>query len=288
MKRNGFTLIEIIVVMAIMSILAGVLTPIVYRVWDDQKIEVTKTRMAALKIAIAGDPKLYQQGIRSHYGFIGDIGALPESLDDLVTDSGRWAGWNGPYLNGFDAVDFKVDAWGHDLVYVEQIPPLLVGGEEIVATLRSAGPDGKFGSSDDIDENGDLALQVLSKEVWPTARIQGNLSATLTATTETTPNYYANLRAIYRNGSGAVTMVSDCITLNLGLVQSGVPKTVVQAIDTTFPVNLPIGRFTLRSRLFSDAGCATLLEETNEMAIFVSHGLSELAINPPTLYHRID
>lgn len=288
MSRNGFTLIEIIVVMAIMSILVGVLTPLVYRTWDDSKIATTSERMAALKMAIAGDPKLYQQGIRSHYGFVGDIGALPDNLDDLVADSTSWADWNGPYLNGFNADDFKLDAWGHDLAYAVQSPPLLVSGEEVVATLRSAGPDGNFGSSDDIDENSDLSLQILSQDVWPTARLRGNLSATLTATIETTPIYFAHIRASYRNGSGTATTVSSCIPLNIGLVQSGVPKTIIQAIDTAFPVTLPIGRVTLRSRLFSDAGCTTLLEETNDMVIFVSHGLSDLAINPPTLYHRID
>ncbi|PKN13031.1 MAG: hypothetical protein CVU69_04855 [Deltaproteobacteria bacterium HGW-Deltaproteobacteria-4] len=288
MSRNGFTLIEIIVVMAIMSILAGVLTPIVYRVWDDQKVDETKARMAALKVAIAGDPELYQQGIRSDYGFVGDIGALPNMVDDLVSDSGIWAGWNGPYLNGFDAVAFKVDAWGRPIVFAEHIPPLEVSGEEVAATLRSAGPDGSFGTSDDIDENSALFLQILSKEIWPTAMIRGNLSVTLTATTEATPVYYANLRAGYRNGTGTATTFTDCIALNIGLVQPGVPKTVIQAFNSNFPVTLPIGQIMLRSRLFNDSGCESLLEETNDMAIFVSNGLSELSLNLPMLYYRIN
>lgn len=288
MSRNGFTLIEIIVVMAIMSILAGVLTPMVYRTWDDSKSALTRERMATLKIAIAGDPTLYQQGIRSNYGFVGDVGALPETFDDLTTDSGVWTGWNGPYLGGFDAVTFKLDAWGREIIYTEHSPPLLVSGEEIAATLRSAGSDGNFGNSDDINEVSDLPLQILSQDVWPTATIRGNLSATLTTTTETTPTYFANLLVSYRNGSGMATAVTHCIPLNIGLVQTGVPKTVIQAFDTSFPITLPIGRIALRSRLFSDAVCAALLEETNEMALFVSNGLREISFNPPTLYHRID
>lgn len=288
MKRNGFTLIEIIVTMAILSILAGTLVPMVYRVWESNELALTRGRMADLKIAIAGDPNLYQQGVRSHYGFVGDIGALPGNLDELILDSGG-VGWNGPYLGGgFNTVTFKEDAWGQPIAYNEHDPPLLVSGVTISATLRSAGPDGAFGSSDDIDENSDLALQILSKDVWPTARIRGNLSLTLTATAETTPVYYAQLRAGYRNGSGEATAETGCFALNIGMVQPDIPKNVSQAFDVSFPVTLPIGRITLRSRLFSDAGCVTLIEETNDMAIFVSDGLNELSLNPPTLYHRIN
>jgi general secretion pathway protein G len=289
MNKAGFTLIEIIVTMAIMSILAGALVPMVYRVWESNEIALTRARMADLKTAIAGDPNLYQQGIRSDYGFVGDIGDLPDTLDDLISDSGAWIGWNGSYLpGGSDPVNFMRDAWGRDIVYSVHSPPLLIAGKEVAATLRSAGPDGNFGTADDIDENSALELQILSKDVWPTASIRGNLNITLTATTEVTPVYYANLRATYRTGSGVATASTGCIGLNIGLVQSGVAKTVAQAIDTSFPLTLPIGQSTLRSRLFSDADCSLLLEETNDMAIFVSDGLRELSVNPPMLYYRID
>lgn len=289
MNRRGFTLIEMIVAMAIMSIMAGILVPMIYRVWESNEAALTRERMAELKTAIAGNPRLYQQGVRSHYGFVGDIGALPDNLDDLISDSAVWANWNGPYLGGgFDTAKFKRDAWGQPIAYTEHSPPLVVSGEELAATLRSAGPDRTFGTADDIDETSDLALQILSKDVWPTARIRGNLSVTLTATTETTPVYFANLRASYNNGTGFAVVASSCFALNIGLVQSAVPKTVSLAFDTSVPAALPIGRTTLRSRLFSDATCDTLLEETNDMAIFVSDGLNELSVNPPTLYHRID
>jgi|GEM_PF-1305840 len=289
MNKHGFTLIEIIVAMAILSILAGAMVPMMYRVWESNENALTRARMADLKTAIAGDPNLYQQGIRSHYGFIGDVGDLPTHLDDLLVNSGAWAGWNGPYLGGgFDSATFNRDAWGRAIVYAIPAAPLFVAGEEVAATLRSAGIDGNFGTADDIDENSDLDLQILSKDIWPTAIIRGNLSVTLTATTEITPLYYADLRASYRNGTGVVSSNTNCIALNIGLVQSGLPKTVVQAIDTSFPVTLPIGRNTLRSRLFSDSACSILLEQTNDMAIYVSNGLRELSVNPPMLYYRID
>jgi general secretion pathway protein G len=289
MDKKGFTLIEIIVAMAILSILAGVMVPMVYRTWESNEIAITRARMVDLKTAIAGAPELYQQGIRSHYGFVGDIGLLPDSLDDLVIDSGTWPDWQGPYIGGgFNAATFKLDAWSKPIIYTEHPTPLVISGEAVAATLRSSGPDRIFDTADDIDENSDLSLQILSKDIWPTADIQGNLNITLTATTETTPIYFATLRTSFRNGPALATADTGCILLSIGLVESGVPKIIIQAFDTSFPVTLPIGRITLRSRLFSDATCSTLLEETSDMAIFVSDGINELSVNPPPLYHRID
>jgi general secretion pathway protein G len=289
MEKKGFTLIEIIVAMAILSILAGVMVPMVYRTWESNEIAITRARMADLKTAIAGAPELYQQGVRSHYGFVGDIGLLPDSLDDLVVDSGSWPNWQGPYLGGgFDANTFKLDAWSTPIIYTEHPVPLIISGEAVAATLRSSGPDRTLGTADDIDENSDLSLQILSKDIWPTARVQGNLHITLTATTAVTPTYYADLRTSYQNGTAPATANTDCIPLNIGTVESGVPKTIIQGFDTSFPETLPVGRSTLRSRLFSDAACTLLLTETSDMAIFVSDGLNELSLNPPPLYYRIN
>ncbi len=289
MDKKGFTLIEIIVSIAILSILAGVMVPLVYRVWESNEIAATRTRMADLKTAIAGARDLYQQGVRSHYGFVGDIGALPNNLDDLVIDTGAWPGWRGPYLGGgFNAASFRLDAWSNPIAYTVHATPLIVAGEEIAATLRSAGPDRLFGTADDIDENSDLTLQILSNDVWPTSLIQGNLNITLTATTDVTPNYSANLLVRYRNGAGWGFATTNCIPLSIGPVEPGVPKAIIQAFDTSFPLTLPIGRSTLRSRLFSDDACGTLIEETSEMTIFISDGLNELSANPPTLYNRIN
>ncbi len=289
MDKKGFTLIEIIVSMAILSILAGVMVPLVYRTWESNEIATTRARMADLKVAIAGAPELYQQGVRTHYGFVGDIGALPATLDDLLIDSGAWPGWRGPYLGGgFNSTTYKLDAWSNPIAYTEHVPPLIVAGEEVAATLRSSGPDRTFGTADDIDENSDLALQILSNDVWPTANVQGNLTVTLTATTEETPLYSADLRASFRDGAGLATAVTGCIPLVIGVVEAGVPKTIMQAFEANFPITLPIGKITLRSRLFSDSGCTIFEKETGDMAIFVSDGLNELSVNPPTLYHRIN
>lgn len=289
MKNRGFTLIEIIVAMAILSIMAGTLVPMLYKTWESNEIAVTRGRMLELKKAMVGDRALVQQGIRTHYGFVGDNGLLPAGIQDLVTNFGTFANWNGPYLGGFDPATYKSDAWGNGIAYARHNPFLSVSGMSVAATLRSAGPDRTFGTGDDIDENSDLDLQILEDDVWPTATVQGNLSYTFTVgTSEVTPAYWADILASYHDGAGMATTVTVCIPLAVGPVQVGVPKNVGQSFEENFGIELPVGRIKLRSRLFSDNGCTAFLAETNEMATFINDGLSKISVHPPTLYYPIN
>ena len=55
MKRNGgFTLIEVIVVIAVVAILAAILTPSITRNIEDSKISRTKNEVQVIAAAIAG------------------------------------------------------------------------------------------------------------------------------------------------------------------------------------------------------------------------------------------
>lgn len=38
-NKNGFTLIEVVVVMAIIAILSGIMIPMIYRVWEGNEEE---------------------------------------------------------------------------------------------------------------------------------------------------------------------------------------------------------------------------------------------------------
>ena len=76
MKR-GFTLIEVLVTMAIVSILAGIMVPAVWKFWESQDVQTTRERIKTLKLAMVGDRSLIQNGIRTSYGFVGDNGELP-------------------------------------------------------------------------------------------------------------------------------------------------------------------------------------------------------------------
>ena len=61
------------------------------------RTETTIARMDMLARAIAGDPNLISGGVRSDFGYVGDVGALPSNLDQLVTNPG-YSTWGGPYV----------------------------------------------------------------------------------------------------------------------------------------------------------------------------------------------
>ena len=71
--------------------------------------------MEMLARAIVGNPSLTQNGARSDFGYVGDVGAFPPNLQALYQSPGGYATWDGPYVTTSFAVDstgFKTDAWG--------------------------------------------------------------------------------------------------------------------------------------------------------------------------------
>lgn len=100
-KSNaGFTLIEILVVMAIIGMLAVMVAPNIFNQQAGAQRDGALSQISSLETAL------------STYRL--DVGEYPDSLEGLLSnDSGR-ASWNGPYLNR-SAV--PKDPWGSDFVY---------------------------------------------------------------------------------------------------------------------------------------------------------------------------
>ncbi|MFT4671624.1 MAG: general secretion pathway protein G [Pseudohongiellaceae bacterium] len=100
-KSNaGFTLIEILVVMAIIGMLAVMVAPNIFNQQAGAQRDAAMSQISALETAL------------STYRL--DVGEYPESLDGLLSnDSGR-AAWNGPYLN---RSALPKDPWGSDFIY---------------------------------------------------------------------------------------------------------------------------------------------------------------------------
>lgn len=144
-KEKGFTLIEMVVSLAIVAILAGIATPLIYQQITSDRIEETREEMKMIYQAIMGNPE------SGTYGYVGDIGSLPAGLNDLLAipagvspyatyKNGVGYGWRGPYLNTQD--NGIVDGWGHEYRYAQS--------PDGAGQIRSAGPDGSFGNADDI------------------------------------------------------------------------------------------------------------------------------------------
>ncbi len=146
-RLKGFTLIEIIVVLALLGILVGVTAPLVSQSLKAEAESETIERMKAIHKAIVGDPAL------GDFGFLGDIGDFPSALSDLVSKPVSLSafstsntnnvgyGWRGPYLD-LESEDLE-DGWGNALQYstADGLPE---------GQIKSAGPDKTFGTSDDI------------------------------------------------------------------------------------------------------------------------------------------
>jgi len=115
--RRGFTLIELVMVIAVIGIISAVATVKMLPSLETARYEATKAEMLSLAYAIAGNPDVYTNGARSDFGYVGDIGSLPPDLDALAFNPG-YSTWDGPYIKAdFVSNDFKQDAWEVDYIY---------------------------------------------------------------------------------------------------------------------------------------------------------------------------
>ena len=66
---NGFTMMEMVIVLAIIGILASLGFKAFDNVLLNMKFESTMSEMKVIKIAIVGDPKTVQNNVRASFGF---------------------------------------------------------------------------------------------------------------------------------------------------------------------------------------------------------------------------
>jgi len=278
MKIQGFTLIEVIVVMAIVAIMAGIMVPFVYRMWEGNEIALTRERMLDLKRAMVGDPRLIQNGIRTSYGYVGDNGQLPASLADLVPS----------YMPaGFDPGKYNKDAWSNEFVYTTTE----TGGRRVAATLKSKGPDRRLGTADDIDDITDPGIgRINESEVAPTGLVQGNLNFVFfnSAALPVTPAYAALIAVTYTGPFGPTTATTACMGLTIGQINAGESKPLTQSFSSAFSSKLPIGKSEFRPALFPNSSCnGSPILGANYMAVFVPDGLNAISVNLPTVHYTV-
>ena len=145
----GFTMKELVMVIVVMAALAAVSVPRINDFITNSKIQASKNEMLQIRAAISGTPDRTAGGRYVDRGYIGDVGALPSSLNNLLVqpdgvddyDYFSRTGWNGPYLVDNGTGEILRDAW---LVnYVLNVAD---------STIRSFGPNktDDSGTGDDI------------------------------------------------------------------------------------------------------------------------------------------
>ena len=97
--RKGFTLVELLVVIVILSMLAGIVAPRLIGQIDKAKYDACRPKMTPIESAIDA--------------YLLNTGEYPATLDDLVTDPGL-PGWAGPYLKASQLLD----PWNRPFDYV--------------------------------------------------------------------------------------------------------------------------------------------------------------------------
>jgi general secretion pathway protein G len=130
-RRHAFTLVEMLLVLTILAILAGLILPRIAGKGQQARVDATKTQIGLFKTAL----NMFEV----------DNGYYPKGkngLQDLLTQPRNAPNWHGPYL---DTPAMPLDQWQHPYIY--ECP-----GRHNPSSydISSPGPDGQAGNEDDI------------------------------------------------------------------------------------------------------------------------------------------
>jgi general secretion pathway protein G len=123
-KQTGFTLLELLVVLGIIAMLAGLVGPQVMKHMGESKVKAAKVQIEDLAQTL----DMYKL----------DVGSYPTSeqgLNALIENPGDIQRWNGPYLRKSKV---PVDPWNQEYKYTSP-------GEHGKFDVSSLGADGKEG-----------------------------------------------------------------------------------------------------------------------------------------------
>jgi prepilin-type N-terminal cleavage/methylation domain-containing protein len=164
MSHRGFTLLETTIAVAVIGLVLGGATLFIFRNIGDTRETETLEKLIELKRALIGDPRIVTNESRTDFGYVGDTGSLPTSLEQLWVQGSQptftftntvkiGAGWQGPYLSvgpleWLSAI--PLDAWGMPIQYSTTTGTSAVTGQQYNARLTSYGPDGTSGGGDDL------------------------------------------------------------------------------------------------------------------------------------------
>lgn len=133
-RRGGFTLVEILIVLAILVLLVSMVMPKVLSARKKGNVDAAKSQIGLLK------------GALEHYALdCNDYPVTEQGLEALLSkpsDLNENTSWKGPYLTG----EVPKDPWGNEYQY--KYPP--ENGTGDTPDIWSLGPDGEDNTADDI------------------------------------------------------------------------------------------------------------------------------------------
>jgi general secretion pathway protein G len=131
-RRGGFTLIEMLLVLVILATLAAIVLPMFAGRSEQAKRTAAETQIAGFSTALDA--------------FEVDNGYFPKGDDgllELLEEPDSATNWHGPYLKQEQQI--PVDPWGNPYIY--EAP----GKNNTYSyDLSSVGPDGRAGTEDDV------------------------------------------------------------------------------------------------------------------------------------------
>jgi general secretion pathway protein G len=133
-NRRGFTLMEILLVLAILVILGALVGVGFNKIRQNALIDSAKTQISSLESGV----KLYQIDVGRYPG--GDSGLQALYIEPSDAPPSKW---RGPYLEG---TQLPLDPWGNDYEY----SVFLDERNEETFEIWSNGPDQQPGTTDDV------------------------------------------------------------------------------------------------------------------------------------------
>jgi general secretion pathway protein G len=121
-RDDGYTLTEMLVVIAIIAVMAAVLTPGIIGQLGRARAKTAQIQLETVAAAVES--------------FRSDVGRYPtnaEGLNVLLSQPGDADGWTGPYVKGGKALS---DPWGHAITYQES-------DDLLTFQVTSLGADGR-------------------------------------------------------------------------------------------------------------------------------------------------
>jgi len=136
--RKGFTLVDLLVVVGIITMLAAMLVPRVFRGMGKTKADIARAKMAIIEDWLA----------RFQY----DCGRLPDEGEGglealLAAPADLEDKWNGPYLKKSQLLD----PWGNEYVYLSE-GQVNVGSFDLISLGGDGQENGEGENADIVNE----------------------------------------------------------------------------------------------------------------------------------------